>query len=306
MEKAIFPMKYYNLTQGYFNSTTHKGTYALDNAGKDTGKDEIYAPFSCKVTKLYVKAGHAYTVWLTSLNKVLCANGKQEYLTLMIVHPEDIANLKVGQTFSQGQLVCHEGKTGNATGNHAHLELGIGTCGWHQNSYKTWMIDNPVKLEEYMVLRSDSVVMNDIYKGNRYSFKKEDEVQTPTEPSTNDSLGIKYATSDLNVRTGAGTNYKAVNVIYKKTAVRVHEIKGSWARIEEGMWVSNNYLTSTQPSGHYKSMEVTNCTNLNVRKTPNGAIVRTIPNHCVVSVLETKGNWVRIGSNQWVYKQYLK
>ena len=72
------------------------------------------------------------------------------------------------------------------------------------------------------------------------------------------------------------------------------------------MWVSNNYLTSTQPSGHIKSMEVTNCSSLNVRKTPNGTIVKTIPNHCVVSVLETNGNWIRIGSNQWVYKQYLK
>ena len=124
--------------------------------------------------------------------------------------------------------------------------------------------------------------------------------------TTTSSSNIKYTTSDLNVRTGAGTNYNAVNVLYKKTAVRVHEIKGSWARIEEGMWVSNNYLTSTQPSGHIKSMEVTNCSSLNVRKTPNGTIVKTIPNHCVVSVLETNGNWIRIGSNQWVYKQYLK
>ncbi len=299
MEKAYFPMKYYNLTQGYLNSSTHQGTYALDTAGKDTGKDEIYAPFSCKVTKKYVKAGHAYTVWLTSLNKVLCANGKEEYLTMMIVHPEDINKLQVGQEFKQGQLVCHEGKTGNASGNHLHMEIGIGTCGWHKNSQGIYMIDNAVKPEEYLFLKNDTIVKNDIYKNTKYTFKKESEPISTT--------NILYTTSDLNERTGPGTNYSIVNSLLKNTAVKVYETKGTWARIEQGIWVSNNFLTKTKPANHYKSMEVYNCQTLNVRKNyNNGAIVGTLPVNAVVTVIEVKNNWTRIGQNRWVYNAYLK
>ena len=304
MAKGYFPMKYYNLTQGYINSTTHQGTYALDNAGKDSGKDEIYAPFDCEVTKLYVKSNHAYTVWLTSLNPIMGANGKEEYLTMMIVHPEDIASLKVGETFKEGQVVCHEGKTGRATGNHAHLELGIGKCSWHQNSYGVWMIDNAIKLEDYLFMKNDTIILNETYKNNKYTFKKENEVRE--ENISNNNYTIKYTTSDLNERSGAGTNYEAINVLLKNTAVKVYETKGSWARIEERMWVSNNYLTTKKPTKHYKSMEVYNCERLNVRKTINGQILKSIPKNTVVSVLEEKNNWTKIGQNEWVYRQYLK
>lgn len=121
----------------------------------------------------------------------------------------------------------------------------------------------------------------------------------------NNTSNIKYVYNCdwLNVRTSP--NGKIVNSIACKTAVKVYEIQGSWARIQEGMWVSKNYLTNAV-KGHIKSMEVANCTLLNVRTSPNGTIVDTIPVNCVVSVLETNGNWVRIGTNRWVYKKYLK
>ena len=302
MEKAYFPMQYYNLSQGYLNSSTHKGTYALDNSGKDSGKDPIYAPFTGTITKLYVKAGHAYTAWFTSKDKVLCANGQKEVLTLMIVHPEDIAKLKVGQEFKQGQIICHEGKTGNASGNHAHLELGIGKCSWHQNSQGVWMIDNAVKLEDYLFLKNDTIVKNDTYKNHQYTFKKED-----SDSRGDNDYTIKYVTQDLNERKGPGTNYELVNVLYKSTAVKVYEVKGSWARIEKDMWVSNNFLTTTKPSNHYKSMEVYNCVTLNVRsKYNNGPIVGSIPVNTVISVLEVRDKWTKIGQNKWVYNEYLK
>ena len=295
-------MKYYNLTQGYENSSSHKGTYALDTAGKDGGQDAIYAPFTCKVTKIYKKKGKAYTVWLTSTNKVLCANGKEEYLTLMITHPEDIDKLHVGQIFKQGDIVCHEGATGNATGNHAHLELGIGKCGWHKNEDGIYTIDNPVKLEDYLMLPNDTVVLNDTYKGKKYAFKKENEISNHITPT----YTIKYVTTNLNERNGAGTQYTIVNVLFKKTAVKVYEVLNGWARIETGMFVYDKYLSVRSPSNSIKSMEVTNCTSLNVRKSPNGTIVGTIPVNCVVSVLETNKDWIRIGTNKWVYKKYLK
>ena len=130
------------------------------------------------------------------------------------------------------------------------------------------------------------------------------ETPAPT-PTPSKGYTIKYVTTDLNERTGAGTNYRIVNVLAARTAVKVYEVSGNWARIENGMWVSNKYLANSM-SNHIMSMEVTNCSSLNVRQTPNGKIVGTIPVNCVVSVLGEQNGWVKIGANKWVYKKYLK
>lgn len=48
--------------------------------------------------------------------------------------------------------------------------------------------------------------------------------------------------SALNVRSGAGTNYKVLRVIYKGHRVNVYETKNGWSRIGNGEWVSSKYL----------------------------------------------------------------
>lgn len=48
--------------------------------------------------------------------------------------------------------------------------------------------------------------------------------------------------SALNVRAGAGTNYKVLRVIYKGHKVNVYETKNGWSRIGNGEWVSSSYL----------------------------------------------------------------
>lgn len=50
---------------------------------------------------------------------------------------------------------------------------------------------------------------------------------------------------------------------------------------------------------------VYNCTSLNVRKTPNGTIVRTIKKGTQVNVYEIGGSWARIGTNEWCFSKYL-
>lgn len=49
----------------------------------------------------------------------------------------------------------------------------------------------------------------------------------------------------------------------------------------------------------------TNSKNLNVRNTPNGAIVGSLAKGTQVTVYETSGNWSRIGTNRWVSSSYL-
>ena len=126
-QRAYFPMDTLSLTQGYGKTSgSHKNSYALDFGGKDGGEDNVYAPFDCKITKLYKPKDpnkSATTMWITSTRKVLCSNGYYGYLTMSITHPEEIMNMKVGTKYKQGAFICKEGTTGRASGNHIHLEL---------------------------------------------------------------------------------------------------------------------------------------------------------------------------------------
>ena len=177
MEKVYFPMKYYRLTQGYGSkSSSHKNILAIDVGGKDTGRDDIFAPFTGIIKKKYVKKGVANTIWFESIDKVKCANGEETYLTMLLAHDDNIDDLKVGQKILQGQKFMEEGRSGNATGNHLHIELSnkkFYNKGWNQNKYGDWQINSAVKPEEYMFLRNDQVVLNDVYKNTKYELKKD-------------------------------------------------------------------------------------------------------------------------------------
>lgn len=204
-QRAYFPLKTINLTQGYgLLSSTHKHSYALDLGGVQ----KLFAPFDCKVTKLYVKAGHSYEVWLTSTKKVLCANGYYGRMTISITHPKKIEKLKLGQEFKQFDdlKIDTAEMTGVSTGPHAHIELSKGTeAGWDSyiaQKYGDYVNINRVKPEEYLFVVSDGVIKNTKYKLKNYSFIKEKDItyevyRVPSEPlyirdSSNKIIGKLY------------------------------------------------------------------------------------------------------------------
>lgn len=122
MEKLQFPMKCINITQGVNGQLSHQGTYAIDNAGKDTGIDDVFAP--CTMTIKYkdsTKNGNA--VFSQSVDKVQFADGTIDYATFMFIHCNDISHLHLGQTIKQGEVFYREGTAGQATGNHCHIEV---------------------------------------------------------------------------------------------------------------------------------------------------------------------------------------
>ena len=234
-ERAYFPMKILNLSQGYGAGTsTHVYSYALDFCGKDSGRDDVYAPFDCKVTKKYVKSGHSFEVWLTSTKKVLARNGYYGYLTMSITHPSEIASMKVGQKFKQGELICREGKEG-ATANHIHLELSEGTkAGWDiiKGNYVN---KNKVKPEEYLFLPESSVIKKEKYKGVKYHFAKESEITKRI--SSKDGLNI-HKTMDFNKKSTIAEFKYNDDVILLRT-------KGDYALVYRmGIlgWCSKKYL----------------------------------------------------------------
>ena len=166
MEKPIFPSKYIRITQGY-NEGTHKDSYAIDNADVDTGKSDIYAPFTGIIKKIY--PNDANEVWLESVNKVEYPDGTIDYMTIMFAHDNDVSDLFVGKRINKGETFYSEGTKGNVTGAHCHIECGKGKfSGWHKNNAGYWSINNGKKPEECLWI-DDSIKILDDYG---YNFKK--------------------------------------------------------------------------------------------------------------------------------------
>lgn len=155
---AIFPMKYVNITQKWGNGT-HTYGYPIDNAGKDSGIEACYAPFDGVIKKIWPNGN---TVWLESLQPVEYADGNVDFAVFMATHDNNISDLKVGQIIKQGVVFYHEGTAGQATGNHVHMEFGRGRftgAGWYKAPNGQWVINNPVKPNELLVLNESNIVI---------------------------------------------------------------------------------------------------------------------------------------------------
>ncbi len=209
MEFLLFPKKTYYLTQGYGPiSYSHQGRYALDVSAAGGGSRAVYAPFTGYVAQVYVNPLDAYTIWLVSDEKVLCADNKPHYVVMQIGHPSEIADFKVGDKFKQGQFLMNDGKTGQATGEHIDLEIAVYDrkedirVGFYQNSYGVYGLINAVAPTKYLVLANDTKVLNDVYDGITYAIKTESEVI-----NLEYNTGVYRTLDNIRVRTGPGINY---------------------------------------------------------------------------------------------------
>lgn len=187
MEKPIFPCEYMRITQGY-NEGTHKDSYAIDNAGKDTGISNIYAPFTGIIKKIY--KNDANEVWLESIDKVEYPDATIDYMTIMFAHDNNIDDLFVGKRINQGDIFYQEGTKGNSSGNHCHIECGKGKfngTGWHKNNSGYWSINNAKKPEECLWINDNIKILNNYgYDFRKISTKAVEESKTsnqvPPEP----------------------------------------------------------------------------------------------------------------------------
>lgn len=197
MQSLVYPSKVLNLTQNY-NMGSHipasHGTpcsFPIDEACSDGGRDYFYAPCDLVIKRIYgVGNKGTNTIWLQSKNKVKLANGKETYITIMVMHPndDDLKKLKVGQTFKQYEKIFREGKDGHATGNHFHMEIScyefnkLSNHGWIQNNRKEWIMSpGGMKPEDaYLVDKSFTKIKNT----RGLKFKELSAVPTPTPAPT--------------------------------------------------------------------------------------------------------------------------
>lgn len=209
MEKPLYPSPYMRITQGYMTGT-HVDSYAIDDAGSDSGIDFIVAPFTGVIRKIYT--GDANEVWLESSEPVIYPDGTVDYMTMMFAHDNDISNLFVGKVVNRGERFYEEGTKGNASGNHVHMECGKGKftgSGWHLNSAGYWSINNGKNPTECLWIDDSITVLN----SNGYTFKRiEPEVSVPDTPVVEEPVIEEPTDTGINDSNNSDTNNTDISV----------------------------------------------------------------------------------------------
>lgn len=310
MNYLVYPLKVMNITQNYSDNYTHKRhsqgnlkDYPIDDACGS--KDDAY--FYCPCDEMVVKKVYGVgisasnTIWLESTSPVIMPN-KTDYITIMVVHPEDseLKNVSVGKKYKRGDKLFIKGADGNATGPHFHITLGTGKfkgTGWEKNNLGLWILKTTgenIKPEHGFYLDNNFTKVVNTRSLEFRSLYENIEV--------NDN--IYYTTANLNIRSGAGTNYSFVNLLCKDTKVEVLDFQGDFAKLGDNQYVASKYLSKTKPSKYYESKKST-ASLLNVRNKPNGStILYRIPKNTIVSVI-SEDSWTKIYNNRYVASKYL-
>ena len=112
--------------------------------------------------------------------------------------------------------------------------------------------------------------------------------------------------SSLRVRSGAGTNFSQIGSLKNGATVKVESIANGWAKLENGGYVSAQYLAEVVDNGEAQTMYVTART-LNVRKGPGTsyAKVGTLSRGTAVQVVGFSGIWAKLSNGYYVSTSYL-
>ncbi len=204
-EYCLFPMKTLRVTQGLgfavdgvpANTYSHLYQTAYDIAGEDTGRSPVYAPFSCKVMRIYngsTTASKCNFTFYTNTKRVKCMNEKvyaPGELYFMTAHCNDDMlvkyGIKVGAMFAQGKICGYEGTAGGV-GAHCHITFGEGPWdgkGWHEITKRKGMyeINNPLMMHKICWLRQSCTVLD----GGGYTWVRVS--KTITLPNTEEGGG---------------------------------------------------------------------------------------------------------------------
>lgn len=165
MQYLKYPTKTMQISQNYNGAYSHKDestgspkAYPIDEACGTSGRDYFYAPCDLTIKRIYgVGNKGTNTIWMQSDSKVKLSNGTESIITIRVTHPndDDLKKYKVGQKFKQGAKMFREGKDGQATGNHFHIEVNncefkkLSGNGWVQNNKGAWVTSpNSMKPEQ--------------------------------------------------------------------------------------------------------------------------------------------------------------
>lgn len=157
---AMYPNEVMNITQSINGGFSHQGVNALDDAQQDTGISKGFAPCDMKCVAVDYTAGHGNAIWWESINKVHTLKYGLTKIFMMVIH-DNTANAYPGLVVKQGDQLFEEGTAGFATGNHSHLEFGVGNYRgqYVMNGYGVWMMPGNVDPSD-VLFADDTRIIN--------------------------------------------------------------------------------------------------------------------------------------------------
>ena len=119
---------------------------------------------------------------------------------------------------------------------------------------------------------------------------------------------LYVTTTNLNVRSGAGTNYPIIGGLQKDTLVDVVSINNGWALLRNSTYVSAKYLVKYTDDIEWKATTTANLNMRNKAGTSGTYVILTIPKGTTVDVLMEDSGWFKVsykGYEGWVSGKYL-
>lgn len=179
---ALFPLEYVYVSQADDETFSHQSWYyATDYLGWDANgrvyRCPCYAPVDIRC--IYVDTYECMAVW-ESLQMVNLANGRLDYLGIIVYHDNDVANglITVGTIKRQGEQFNRTGTGGNVTGDHVHLETGYGKYSNPSQSSPIGTANYKYHFTDYTDVKRlhnyDALYINDttiVYSPNYYNWK---------------------------------------------------------------------------------------------------------------------------------------
>lgn len=137
--------------------------------------------------------------------------------------------------------------------------------------------------------------------------------QEPAQSATTNYL-VRVTADVLNVRDGAGTNYRVNTTVRQNEVYTIVETQGNWGKLKSGAgWICLDYVqrkdststTTSQANKYVLGLYVVNASGLNVRSGPSTGygIKKVYARGTKFDTYEIKNNWARTPSG-WVCLDY--
>ncbi len=191
IQYAMYPNSIMNITQSINGAYSHRGTNAIDDAQENTGISNGYAP--CDMVCVATDYVNGNAMFWQSQKPVVTRKYGVTYIYLMVIH-DNTANAYIGMKIKQGEQLFSEGTAGMATGNHNHIEVGIGKFKgtYILNAYGVYMMPGNVNPADVFFV-DDTKIIN----GGGLNWGKIP--KEPSQPSEKDLIqedGIATMTAD--------------------------------------------------------------------------------------------------------------
>jgi len=234
-EICLFPMKTLNGSQFMNDKFTHKGAESLDNAGEDSGIDNVYAPCTVKCSsKDVVTIDGVNGVNFQTVKPVVCADGKLRHLTFRFIHDNDTSDIVLNHVYAQGERIANEGTKGFTTGNHSHMGVGIGHiegAAITMNIYRVYEMINEISPVDVFFMNG-TIIRN----GGSYNWKTWSEPQT-TYQTHIQNIGDSPVAKDWQISgtVGESKRLEAI-IIHGHCTYRTHCQNIGWSPFVRDSW----------------------------------------------------------------------